>query len=102
MRKLLPFLLLLSAVSSVLAVKPNVSNGSATGQVGVAFSFQISATNSPTSHGASGLPAGLGVNTATGLISGTRSVTGTYPVTASANNTVGGGLRAYITLAIAE
>src|SRR2546425_4939975 len=42
------------------------SAGTATGQVGVAFSYQITATNSPTSFGASGLPAGLSVNTTTG------------------------------------
>src|SRR5436190_14689485 len=103
MRKILPFLLVLSAVSSALAAKPNVSNGSATGQVGVPFSFQISATNSPTSYAASGLPAGLTVNTATGLISGTPAV-GTdagspYSVTITATNGSGTGT-ATLTLTI--
>src|SRR3989442_829877 len=43
----------------------------ATGRVGVAFSYTITATNSPTSYNATGLPAGLSVNTSTGVISGT-------------------------------
>ncbi len=38
--------------------------------VGTAVSYPITATNSPTSYGATGLPAGLSVNSATGLISG--------------------------------
>src|SRR5207249_938074 len=49
---------------------------SATGQVGVAFSYTITATNNPTSYNATGLPAGLSVNTSTGVISGTPA-TGT-------------------------
>src|SRR5205823_3619266 len=58
----------------------------ATGQVGVAFSYQITATNNPTSFNATGLPAGLSVNTTTGLISGTPTTAGTSIVTISATN----------------
>jgi hypothetical protein len=61
----------------------------ATGAQNSAFSYQITATNSPTSYGASGLPSGLSVNTVTGLISGTPTVSGTFNVTISATN--GGG-----------
>src|SRR5207245_209817 len=43
----------------------------ASGIVGTAFSYQITATNSATSFGATGLPAGLSVSPGTGLISGT-------------------------------
>src|SRR6266487_4641130 len=67
------------------------SPGTATGTVGVAFSYQITATNNPTSYGASSLPPGLTVNTATGLISGTPTTAGTYPVTISATNSGGTG-----------
>ena len=67
------------------------SPGTATGTVGVAFSYQITATNNPTSYGASGLPPGLTVNTATGLISGTPTTAGTYPVTITATNSRGTG-----------
>ena len=42
------------------------SSGTASATAGDAFSYQITATNSPTSYGATGLPAGLSVNTATG------------------------------------
>ncbi len=67
------------------------SPSTANGAVGSSFSYQITATNNPTSFGASGLPAGLSINTATGLISGTLNSTGTTPVTLSASNSTGAG-----------
>src|SRR5438093_1135226 len=67
------------------------STGAATGQVGVAFSYQITASNSPASYNATGLPAGLSVNTATGIISGTPTASGTFSVTLSATNAGGTG-----------
>src|SRR5438094_4655517 len=75
----------------------------ASGTVGVAFSYQITATNSPTSYNATGLPSGLTVNTNTGLISGTPAA-GTdaaspYSVTISATNITGTG-SATLTLTI--
>lgn len=69
------------------------------GQVGVAFNYQITATNSPTSFSASGLPAGLMVNAATGLISGTPTAAAAGSVTISATNAAGIGT-AVLTLAI--
>ncbi|MEO0054102.1 MAG: hypothetical protein RLZZ50_49, partial [Verrucomicrobiota bacterium] len=63
----------------------------AAGVVGQAFSYQIAASNSPTSFAATGLPAGLGVNTASGLISGTPSASGNSTVTLSATNASGTG-----------
>ena len=71
----------------------------ASGTVGSAFSYQITATNSPTSYGATGLPGGLTVNSATGLISGTPTAPGTSTVTLSATNNSGTGT-ATLTLAI--
>jgi hypothetical protein len=59
------------------------------GTVGSPFSYQIAATNAPTSYGATGLPGGLSVCTTTGLISGTPSATGTSTVTLSATNSAG-------------
>lgn len=67
------------------------SPGTASGQVGTAFNYQLTATNSPTSFAASGLPSGLGVNTATGLISGTPIALGSSTVSLSATNSSGTG-----------
>jgi rhamnogalacturonan endolyase len=47
------------------------SAATAQGQVGVAFTYQITATLDPTSFGASGLPANLVLDPSTGFISGT-------------------------------
>ncbi|MBZ5635739.1 MAG: family 16 glycosylhydrolase [Acidobacteriia bacterium] len=73
----------------------------ASGTVGSAFSYQITATNTPTSYGATGLPAGLAVNTATGLISGTPTAAGTSTVTLRATNSGGTG-NATLTLTISS
>jgi hypothetical protein len=63
----------------------------ASGTVGSAFSNQITATNAPASYGATGLPAGLSVNTGTGLISGTPTSAANSMVTLSATNSSGTG-----------
>ena len=61
----------------------------ATGTVGQAFSYTITANNNPTSFNATGLPAGLSVNTNSGAITGTPTVAGSNSVTISASNTGG-------------
>lgn len=70
------------------------SANTAGGVVGTAFTYQIVATNSPTSYGATGLPAGLGVNAATGQITGTPTAAGTFAATVSATNGGGTGSQA--------
>jgi len=75
------------------------SAATANGTLGTAFSYQIVATNSPTSFGASGLPAGLSVNASSGLISGTPTSAGTSTVTLTATNSGGSG-HATLTLTI--
>ncbi|MBA3708416.1 MAG: putative Ig domain-containing protein [Planctomycetes bacterium] len=79
-------------VNAAPPVAPVVSSaGTATATVGQTFSYTITASNSPTSFGATGLPAGLTINTATGVISGTPTASGTATVTISATNAAGTG-----------
>jgi hypothetical protein len=76
--------------SSGTPVLPVITSPStASGTVNAAFSYQITATNGPTSYGASGLPAGLSVNTATGLVSGVPTATGATNAIISASNGAG-------------
>jgi hypothetical protein len=76
------------------------SAGTASGTVGQPFSYQITASNSPVSYSASGLPSGVTVNASTGLVSGTPTVAGTYNATVMATNSGGTGSKA-VTIAIA-
>lgn len=59
---------------------------------GAAFSFQVTATHLPTNYTATGLPAGLTIDTATGLISGTPAASGDFTITLSAANAGGTAL----------
>ena len=60
------------------------------------FAYQITATNTPTSYGASGLPPGLSVNNSTGYISGTITAgSGSFTVTVSAANIGGTGTKSF-------
>jgi hypothetical protein len=60
-----------------------------TATVGTAYSYSITATNTPTSYNATGLPAGLSINTTTGVISGTPTASGTSTITITATNQTG-------------
>src|SRR6266700_6203140 len=64
--------------------------GNQTGTAGTAASLQVHASDSASgqtlSYSASGLPAGLSVNSSTGLISGTPSAAGTSTVTVTARD----------------
>jgi subtilisin family serine protease len=66
---------------------PTVNNpGNRTGTVGVATSLQMTASGGtqPYTWSATGLPAGLSINSGSGLISGTPTTANTYNVTVSA------------------
>lgn len=56
---------------------------------GAAPSYQINASGSPTSYSAVGLPLGLSIDPATGIISGTASTTGVWSVLLTATNANG-------------
>ena len=67
--------------------------GNQTGTVGTAVSLQIHASDSGSgqtlTYSATGLPAGLSINSSTGLISGTPTTAGTSSVTVTATDTTG-------------
>ena len=65
------------------------------------FSYQIIGNNSPTAFDAAPLPTGLGINTATGLISGTPAIGGTFrvPIAATGPETTA---RSYLDLIVSE
>ncbi len=76
-------------------VNPPVINSATTagGNVGVAFNYTITATNSPTGFNAANLPPGLTVNTTSGLLNGTPTQAGNFSVTLSASNSGGTATR---------
>ena len=77
-----------------------ISPATASGRVGEFLSYQIAATGSPTSYAAAGLPAGLKIDTGTGLISGTPAEAGMFTAGVMADNAQGTGT-ASVTFSIA-
>jgi sugar lactone lactonase YvrE len=87
-----------SATSNGATLNVNVATGSAPqitsttlagGAISEPFRYTIVASNQPTSYAAAGLPSGLTINTATGVITGSPTDSGTFSVTLRATN--GGG-----------
>jgi hypothetical protein len=78
-----------STANTVTVTNP----GSQTSTVGTAASLQVSASDSASgqtlTYSATGLPAGLSINSSTGLISGTPTTAGTSSVTVTATDTTG-------------
>jgi hypothetical protein len=67
---------------------------------GAPVSYTITATNSPTSFAASGLPAGLSLNSSTGVISGTPTAPQVATISISATNSFGSSLPRNLILTI--
>src|SRR5436309_13183869 len=96
----LSVMLLGGASDALAAPKPKITSpNSDSATVGVPYSYQITSDQSITTWGAAPLPAGLSVNTNTGVISGTPTTAGTYSITLSATNGNGTGT-ATLTLTI--
>jgi hypothetical protein len=100
------YLVNLLATGCVQTVFPPVITSPLTANIGnsVAFTYQITATNSPTSFNATSLPSGLSVNTSTGLISGTitsATIGSTYSIPISAMNAGGTGSATLVLTVIA-
>ena len=87
-----PWVMQTVAFRAALGGPPSITSPLASSAtVGVAYSYQIAATNNPTGFNAATLPAALSVNANTGLISGTPTASGSYNVQLSATNSVGTG-----------
>jgi subtilisin-like proprotein convertase family protein len=70
---------------------PVVTGGTVQAYENTALRHQVEASNAPTSYQATGLPSGLQISPATGLIYGSTSVTGTHSVLIEAANDFGIG-----------
>ena len=88
----------------IAATAPIITPASPAGTVGTVFTFNISATNSPTSYTLTNgtLPEGLSMNTTTGAITGTPTAAGTANVTVTATNAIGTSSPATISFNIAK
>ncbi|MCK9412659.1 MAG: putative Ig domain-containing protein [Prolixibacteraceae bacterium] len=85
----LSLLVSMSCTKKTLPVPVITSPLTASGMVGSAFSYTITASGDPIGFGATPLPAGLYINNTTGVISGTPTTPGSFNVPISATNVPG-------------
>ena len=77
-------------IQATTVIAPVITSAlTASGSQNSAFTYTITALNSPSSFAASGLPSGLSIDTATGIISGTPTVFGVFNIIISASNVAG-------------
>lgn len=80
-----------SATLRIVVIGPTITSPLfPSADIGQSFSYQITASQSASSFTATGLPPGLSLNGATGLITGTPTVVGPFNVTVTAQTAVGG------------
>lgn len=94
-------ILMLSVESSAQAAPVITSSSSVSAKAGESFTHQIVATNTPTSYTAENLPAGLSLDTSSGLISGSIATAGNYTATIQVGNSGGNGIQA-LSIVISE
>lgn len=81
-----------ASLTITVAAPPAITSATAvTAHLHQGFSYQIAATNQPTSYSATGLRDGLTLDPGTGAISGTPATAGTVHLTISATNADGTG-----------
>jgi hypothetical protein len=92
-----------SGIVNPSSVPVITSNATANGTLGASFNYQITATNPPIlAYSNSGkLPAGITLNGATGIISGTANATGNFTVNLFARNSAGNSSARRLDIAIA-
>ena len=92
---------LLLTVAPAPATPVITSTLSASALAGAAFTYQITASETPTSYVATGLPAGLSLNPTTGALTGTPTVANSYSVGLRAANASGLGSPSTLVLDVA-
>jgi hypothetical protein len=78
-------------VLTPITTAPVITDATITAYENTALRHQIVASNAPTSYSATGLPTGLILSNSTGLIYGSTSQVGTFPITVEATNDFGTG-----------
>ena len=92
---------LLLTVAPAPATPVITSTLSASALAGAAFTYQITASETPTSYVATGLPAGLSLNPTNGALTGTPTVANSYSVGLRAANASGLGSPSTLVLDVA-